>query len=75
MLLWGVIVNQSGRVQQSVIKFTIYSLPLSFVMPFAVRPTRMGITVQQEIIIIALLYYEHVDTTKPRSKARGINGL
>lgn len=26
MLLWGVIVNQSGRVQPGVIKFTIYRL-------------------------------------------------
>lgn len=26
MLLWGVIVNQSGRVQPGIIKFTIYRL-------------------------------------------------
>lgn len=58
MLLWGVIVNQSGRVQQSVIKFTIYSLPLSFVMPFAVLSTHMGITVQQEnpVLCVILLH-------------------
>lgn len=39
ILLWGVIVNQSRHVLQRVIRFTTYSLPVSFVMPFAVWPS------------------------------------
>lgn len=72
MLLWGVIVNQSGSVQQSVIKFTTYSLPLSFVMPFAMWSSYEGIILLQEnvcindmIILYTNYYYYQVDHQPP----------